>query len=105
MEKLDPTVSPNFMVTASSRLSPGLGACVDVGAGVGRGVGVERGVVAALDGISVVGASLISVTAQADTTRAQTAKMPTIETPRETARNLGIDNLYQPSVTPGVSES
>ncbi len=89
------------MADPGSGFKSRFGPPVDVGAGGGRGVGVEPGVAAALDGISVVGASLISVTAQADTTRAQTAKMPAIET----ARNLGIDNLYQPSVTPDVSES
>ena len=90
MENLDAIVSPNVMATASSRLSPGLGPGVDVGAMVGCNVGVGSGVAVTLEESPVIGDSLLSVAAQADATRAATAKMPTIQT----LRNLWTDNLY-----------
>ena len=89
------------MARASSRLVPGIGPCVGVGARVGRSVGVVLGVVATLVEFSDEEPSLISVAPQADAARAPIARMPT--TRKE--RNLSIDNLYQPSATHDAWES
>lgn len=70
---------------------------IDVAVGVGDDAGarVAAGPVAvAAEEVSRVGATSVSVsvTAQAETTKTPIAKIPTTNT----ARNLGIDNLYQP---------
>ena len=90
------------MAGALPRSRPGLGPGVGDGTRVGRGAGVgagddseatvavDLGAVVTAKGVSVAGDSLTSATAQAEATRAPTAKIPTIEADR----NPGIDNIY-----------
>jgi hypothetical protein len=100
MENLDSTGRHNLMATASSRVSPGLGQGVDVGAMVGCSVGVGPGLAVTLGESPVIGESLLSVAAQADATREATTKMPTIKK----RRNAGRCNLYLSSVESHLRE-
>ena len=100
MENLDSTGRHNLMATASSRVSPGLGQGVDVGAMVGCSVGVGPGLAVTLGESPVIGESLLSVAAQADATREATTKMPTIKK----GRNAGSWNLYLSPVESDLRE-